>query len=326
MTIYYVSDLLSDLLGAEETRRLVREQCEIILQDVPPETAGKLRAPLDYISGKCMGFPAAWLVTTALGLGPGEMAERLRRQPGPLFVSLTTSIADDFIDSDPNIGSAHMMLLYLFMFSSLRHPHWFEGELLQSYQRHIYPLVGAFVGDAPFGQAVPAEKLERQAEASGQRIGNFFETIVRALTLDDPLPVRDQLSAIGRAFGNWCSYLDDVVDVERDIESGDTVTYPLFLLTGRSPALARAVANRDVDACRPELASEWFVAALASRHARHLNDICATARRSDFDRLADRLEVVIPHVCADVLSIRRENAATVATCGFPAVGKASQSL
>lgn len=307
MAIFYVSDLLADLIGAEMVRDIVRNHCAAILVDVPEKTAERLRAPLHYIAGKCMGYPAVWIASTALDLTPEAIVDRLRCQPGPLYISLTTSIADDFIDKDENITAAHMMLLYLFMFSALRHPHWFSGELLATYQRLIYPLIGAFVGDPPLAETGTRVEMELRAERSSWRIGNFFETIVRALTIDDREETRSAVAEVGRVFGNWCSHLDDVVDVERDVLSGDTFTYPLFLLTEHSPALARAVRNRDLDSCLGAIGADWFIDMLIERHERHLAELRGMADAAGFHRLGcefERLRARIPPLIA---AIRQEN-------------------
>jgi len=307
MPIFYVSDLLSDLIGADAVRAAVRRQCESVLIDVPPPTAERLRAPLHYIAGKCMGYPAVWLIGTALELGEGALAARLQRHPGPLYISLTTSIADDFIDRDENIGAAHMMLLYLFVFSSLRHPHWFNGELLETYQRLIYPLIGAFVGDHPLSDSGNRVELELRAERSSWRIGNFFETIVRGLTCEDAPATRSALAELGRAFGNWCSHLDDVVDVERDIVSGDTFTYPLFLIAQHSPRLAEAVRGGDLESCFEAIEAGWFVEALVERHQGYLEQLEAIARQAGFERLAGEFARLALRLPGLIRAIRREN-------------------
>lgn len=312
MAIFYVSDLLADLIEAEAVRDAVRRQCASILTDVPGKTAEQLRAPLHYISGKCMGYPAVWLTSTALDLGGDALAERLQRQPGPLYISLTTSIADDFIDRDENITSAHMMLLYLFFFSSLRHPHWFSGELLESYQRLIYPLIGAFVGNHPLADCGSVGEMEQRAERSSWRIGNFFETIARGLTIDDPAETRAAVAEIGRVFGNWCSHLDDVVDVERDILGGDTFTYPLFLLSQRSPALAKAVRERDLAACVAAIDEDWFTEALIERHRGYLAELRGLAEAAGFARLAVEFERLSSRLPPLIAEIRRENSQAAA--------------
>ena len=310
MTIYYVSDLLAELIGADSARQAVRRQCQTILVDVPTKTAQRLRAPLDYIAGKCMGYPAVWLTKTALGLSDQAIADRLQREPGPLYISLTTSIADDFIDHDENITSAHMMLLYLFVFSSLRHPHWFSGELLQAYQRLIYPLIGAFVGDRPSMLGLSCGALVARAERSSWRIGNFFETIVRGLTVDEACETRSSLADIGRAFGNWCSHLDDVVDVERDVTSGDTFTYPLFLLASHSPRLAKAVHEGDLGSCVQAIGEDWFTARLVKRHEAYVAELRQMAETAGFHRLAGEFAALQSRLPPLIAAIREENART----------------
>ncbi len=305
--IFYVSDLLSQLIDAEEVREIVRRQCGYILFDVPKETADQLREPLSYISGKCMGYPAIWFASTALELEHDDIVHRLSKQPGPLYISLTTSIADDFIDRDENIKSVHMMLLYLFVFSSLRHPHWFNGQILEAYQRLIYPLVGAFVGEDHTRAHLQIEELERHAERSGWRIGNFFDTIIRGFMADDSPEFRSTVADLGRDFGNWCSHLDDIVDVERDILSGDTFTYPMFLLTRHSSELAQAVDNRDLSRCIDAIRADWFVNALEKHHVDRISELQAKAGMAGLSQLADRLGHVKSRLPQVISAIRREN-------------------
>lgn len=315
MTIYYVSDILSNLIEADDVRQLVREQCATILADVPPETAGRLREVLRYFSGKCMGFPAVWLVASALDLSNEQVADRLVRQPGPLYISLTTSIADDFIDREDNVSAAHMMLLYLLVFGALRQPHWLHGEMLDAYRSRIYPLIGAFVADRPLERARTIAELRRSAEESSWRIGNFFETIVRGLTIEDRDEARAAIADLGRSFGNWCSHLDDVVDVERDILAGDTLTYPIFLLSQESPRLADAVRARDLGACLPAISQDWFVDALVQHQHGHIDDLRAKADAHGFAYLADELYGISKRLPGLIPAIRRENAVTVRVAG-----------
>jgi hypothetical protein len=305
--LLYVSDFLAELIDASEVREIVRGQCEGILFDVPQKTADQLREPLKYISGKCMGYPAIWFASNALQLNEDGIVSRLSRNPGPLYISLTTSIADDFIDRDENIKSAHMMLLYLFVFSSLRHRHWFNGEVLEAYQRLIYPLVGAFVGENHSRAHLQIEELEKQADRSAWRIGNFFETIVRGFMIDDAHELRSTVSDLGREFGNWCSHLDDVVDVERDILSGDTFTYPMFVLTRHSPALAQAVDRGDLNACLDAIKTDWFVDALEKRHIAHIASLQARAQSAGLLALEDKLANLKSKLPEAIFAIRQEN-------------------
>lgn len=307
MAIYYVSDLLSNLIGAEDVRNIVRKQCETVLIDVPPSTADRLREPLYYIAGKCMGYPAVWITSVALNLNSEQLAERIALQPGPLYISLTTSIADDFIDKDSNVNAAHMMLLYLFVFSSLRHPHWFNGEMLESYRKNVYPLIGAFVGDHPLTNALSSTEMAASAERSGLRIGHFFETIVRGLSYKDPEDVHIALCNIGRSFGNWCSHLDDVVDIEQDIIGGDSFTYPIFLLSNHSSQLRTAVQRKDLDACLEAIDSPWFLDAITAYHQRYLARLGEQAQSAGFDALSGKLSLIAERIAETIGEIRKEN-------------------
>lgn len=81
MTVVYVSDVLETVLDAGKTRAAVRNHCKVILRGVPQLPETELEDCLHYIAGKCMGYPAIWLVEQALDLNEediGSVIDRLR--------------------------------------------------------------------------------------------------------------------------------------------------------------------------------------------------------------------------------------------------------
>jgi len=286
----YVSDVLEGVLDCRDIRTLVRNQCSRVLDGLHADIASNLAVPLHYVAGKCMGYPAVWLSSVALGLTIEQTRQRLAAFPGPLYVSLTTSIADDFLDGDENVRPAHMMVLYMLLFSALREQTWFAGDIDRLYREKVYPLIAGFVAEQPLWRTDPAGPDVHEVAKAGRRIGAFFETIALGMARDEPPARRAALVALAGAFGDWCSDLDDIVDIEIDIRQGDTLTYPIFALMQAGEAPRAAVLARDAAACENVITDPGFISGLAERQAGKLRTIADRAEECGFDLLARSLE------------------------------------
>ncbi len=287
----YVSDMLEVLIDGEDARNIVRAQCERILAGASPSAQATLSKPLHYIAGKCMGYPAAWLVKHACNLDNRDLAARLAATPGPVYVSLTTSIADDFLDREQNVGASQMMLLYLFMFEALRNAHWFNDGIERQYSRSVYPVIDFFLHDQSDRKAMTVNQFAAAGQNPGRRIGAFFETIARGL-IPQETERSEAVVKIAGMFGDWCSLLDDILDTENDIDDGIFLSYPIYQIMHKSEALAGAVMQKNAAACLAYTRTDEFLNLNLDQAARELSDIRSLSETEGFDGLATALEAV----------------------------------
>lgn len=288
----YVSDVLEHILDAQQTRDSVRRFSGVILCRVPEAARSELERRLHYIGGKCMGYPVIWLVEHSLELSRDEFDERLEQAAGPLLISLTTSITDDFMDGDEEMTPGHMMLVYLLLFEALRRPHWFNGQQEALYINQIYPLITSFVDEGKnIGDIISDNLLHHRAMRAGRRIGAFHETIAYAMAVGvvEPERLREMIRIAGR-FGDWCSHLDDIFDIETDIENGSNITLPIYWLRCSDKRIKKAIDNRRVDLCAPLIRSTSFLSRLTDESCRMLTDIAVDAKTSGFTVLSHQLE------------------------------------
>ncbi len=300
--ILYVSDVLEQLIDGTEIRELVRQHCRAVLAPLSPNVQAKLSEPLRYSAGKCMGYPAVWLVQKALDASLPEMSERLGRSPGPLYISLTTSIADDYLDREPNVRPAHMMILYLFVFGALAEPRWMHAEQLDHWRRNIFPLIEWFILNQ--GENVRASESAAFVELAGRRIGAFFEAIAYGLVGGEGSASGKRIVSLAGDFGCWCSDLDDIIDVEADIAAGAHVTSPIKLVMDHSPALRQAVIECNADACLPVIHSEGFMSALAERQFDRLSALVHKAESAGLTSLAQAFVGVKSRLARTLLEIQ----------------------
>jgi hypothetical protein len=299
----YVSEVIEELIDGAGIRDLVRAQCGQVLRELPAPIAQKLQKHLQYSAGKCMGYPAVWLVQQALEKSVEQTASLLAEAPAPLYVSLTTSIADDFLDRDPNVDGGHMMMLYMFMFGALSERPWFHGEQRRQWLDRVFPLVATFVEPSDI---VSAGSSRDAVEASGRRIGAFFEVIAYSLTGGILAERRRELVELAGKFGNWCSHLDDIVDIEIDIIDGAHLTFPVWAIAQHSEAHRQAVGARNLDGCASLIASAEFVDYLIDRQLERLQELKRCAQTGGFNLLVTCLERVSGRLPETVHALRRK--------------------
>lgn len=276
----YVSDVLSDLLdGAAPFREAVRRHCLELVDRLPAEIAGPIRPAAEYIGAKCMGYPPVWFVSQALGLSLEETDELLRQSHTALCISLSTSIADDFLDREA-AGSPHLMFFYLLLFEALKQEDWSKAGLGDFIYSKAVGTMDLFVlpgVSQKLRAGCSLATLEAMAERSGLRIGNFHRMIAYSLLRSVPSAAARAprlVDLVGR-FGNWCSDLDDVIDVERDILQREPSPLATLSLLRLDPGLRAPLVEADLPRLSNALEHPDFVAGLTDPLVR---DIAAVAR------------------------------------------------
>jgi hypothetical protein len=215
----YASDVLEPLLEATATRNAVRDHCARALERLAPKLVHRLREGARHIGGKCMGYPAIWLLQLVLEPRGVPLATIIERSEPALSLSLTTSIVDDLMDGDAPIDEEHVAMLYLLM-----------GRIAFGARR---------VADARIEHEFLSQALEVCAgpdgpaadDRRGDRIGHFFRMIAAgpALASLQASQASMLIEATGR-FGRFCAHLDDWIDLESDRELGETSNVALRML------------------------------------------------------------------------------------------------
>ncbi|MDP5279855.1 hypothetical protein Q9Q95_13050 [Sphingomonas sp. DG1-23] len=233
----YVSDLLLQIVDAADTRRRVRDECLRLLEPLEPIEQAQLRPLLGYYGGKCMGYPAIWAVSRALGLDTEREAWLIAQVRATLFINITTSIVDDLFDQDESAQVEHLGVLYLLIFEAMLTAQWSPD--------FAAPARTAFVR-AWRNVTQRVEVHDAKAiRVRGQRIGAFFALTAEACAaaLDLPAERTRILVDLIESFGNLCGHIDDVLDVATDLARGETANAVLLALggdQGGDPALMEA--------------------------------------------------------------------------------------
>ncbi|GEM_PF-7077820 len=220
----YASDVLEPLLGAAASRRAVRDHCLELLRDtVEPKLQRRLTDVAWYIGGKCMGYPAIWLLALVFEPRGVTLPVLIERCEPALSVSLTTSIVDDLMDRDEPINEEHVGLLYVLLSHA-------------SYGAPASPIAAA-EQRAHLNRALEvcsaAAASEDAHERRGDRIGHFFRMIAAAGAASSlPASEASVLTEAAGVFGRFCAHLDDWIDLERDCERGENSNVALQLLRG----------------------------------------------------------------------------------------------
>jgi hypothetical protein len=306
----YVSDVLSDLLeGAQPFREAVRGHCLELVDRLPAEIAGPIRPAAEYIGAKCMGYPPVWFVSQALGWTLEETDGLLARSHTALCISLSTSIADDFLDREA-VGSPHLMFFYLLLFEALAQQDWGESGLGDFIYSKAVGTMDLFVLPGVRQQlraGCGLDALEGMAERSGLRIGNFHRMIAYSLLRSRSLADAQATALVDLAgrFGNWCSDLDDIIDVERDILQGEPSALAALSLLRLDPGLRTALVDGDLDRLAGGLEHPAFVAGLTAPLVRGIESLAREVRGLHGEGFAGRLQELARRLPVQIVEIRR---------------------
>jgi hypothetical protein len=294
----YVSDLLEPLLDAAAIRALVRDQCLRIVARLPRHVQPHLRPIAEYTGGKCMGYPAVWFTQQACGVTDEETRDWLERAPTALFMSLSTSIADDFLDRDEPVSAEHLMFFYALILEALRARATRRDEVFERIYDEMTGAMDLFVGRPHDGTGVGSR---------GKRIGNFFKMIAFELFAAGG-PASIHAEAIVRdagRFGEWCAALDDVIDVEQDIRGGQQDSFPIAAVAALDPTAADRIRCRDTAGVSHWLTSPDLSAMTAAHLGERLLVIEGEACRYS-PALTTRLAVIRHRLPELVVSVRRQ--------------------
>jgi len=248
----YVSDVISGFSDLGQTRQwtssvLTRQVCELI-----PSFNQELYGRLKHATKKCMGYPAVWSSKYALGLNDDQVFHSLRCGLPSLYVSLTTSITDDFLDANSDASVEDLMVMYHLLFAALETNRWTENEFGRSFTSSISPLVHEFLQlRVPWWKLTSSERAERALQ-SPKRIGLFHRMIATELLHNvSGYTTQDVCAAISFAeqFGDFCALIDDVLDLEVDMQEGTQYTrvmklfHDFFPFNGDRPRVAEVREN-----------------------------------------------------------------------------------
>jgi hypothetical protein len=247
----YVSDYLETLLDGSRVRQFVRSECEALVERLPPRLHEHLQPIASYIGGKCMGYPAVWFIQAALGADDSALVRALRRSPTALFVSLSTSIADDFLDRNEAVHGAHLTFMYLLLLEPLTRRERCSPSAARALMEEVVDVIDLFVGPQSVGEerAVhAASQLQPTSARRGKRIGNFHAAIAAEVLeeLGAPESSRKEIIEATRLFGEWCALLDDVIDIEQDIEERIVDSFPIAAMINHFPEARPVVFRRDI--------------------------------------------------------------------------------
>jgi hypothetical protein len=306
----YVSDVLSDLLaGAAPFRETVRRHCLTLVDRLPAEIARPIRPAAEYIGAKCMGYPPVWFVSRALGWTLEETDELLSRSHTALCISLSTSIADDFLDREA-VGSSHLMFFYLLLFEALAQEDWGESGLGDFIYSKAVGTMDLFVLPGVRQQlraGCDLETLEGMAKRSGLRIGNFHRMIAYSLLRSRPSASGQAAGLVDLAgrFGNWCSDLDDIIDVERDILQGEPSPLAALSALRLDPGLRTALVEADLNRLAECLDHPAFVMGMTTPLVRDIEAVAQGVRELGAEGFAGHLQDLARQLPGQIAEIRR---------------------
>ena len=224
----YVSDALENLFPVSAVRHMLRRFVEHQIKIVSPMSARRLHRVAHHYGGKCMAFPALWILQHSFRLSLSAVYSALLSNPFPVVLSLSTSIMDDFLDGEINGPSESLMLCYALLLSA----RCTSASNYRDIDDLIIPLVDTFLADPTDNGASSVAAIVRAESSLSLRIGNFHRLIAREL-YRQVRPKEVTIEAAERlagALGDWCSRLDDVLDLPIDLRQGQRTNFPLKVL------------------------------------------------------------------------------------------------
>ena len=216
--VQYVSDALESLLSAGDVREIVRETITAYLNKYDGGVESALIDRAKYYSAKCMGYPAVWFLSKAVGAKTDlRRKELIGAVSQTLLFSLSTSIADDFIDGDEDISEKDMFLFYVLIIgilTDIRSDTNSSQIILKTSNRLLLPIL-----------AKDSDDIDADIKfASTDRIGFFFEMIFEEYFDRFPNDCSEHLTLASRFFGRICCLIDDCIDFDKDISiNGDNI-------------------------------------------------------------------------------------------------------
>jgi hypothetical protein len=274
---FYASDFLEPLLGAGDVRAALRKHCVALLDSVDQDLRVRLSSQALYVGGKCMGYPAVWLLARILEPRGIDLATIIEQAEPALSVSLTTSIVDDLVDGDERISPDYVAFLYVLI------AHAAFGQRRTS---GLLPEQSALLQRA-LDVCIDPNRVGPSVERRGNRIGHFFRMVAAG-------PARAYLSkasadaaieAVGM-FGEVCGHLDDWIDLEADYERGERANVALLQL----PDLRKSHTNgKRIDKAKMDIVAARMNDLIVGR----LRNIRALLADHHMEHAAESLDEVI---------------------------------
>jgi hypothetical protein len=296
----YVSDFLEEILDAGTERALTRENCLAAAHGLPAEIAEQAR----YYGGKCMGYPAIWMLRHALGLDRQHLIDATKACRASVFLSLTASIVDDWIDRDEPVTIAPASLFYMLMVRGLgaSQSGTLARDLVAEKLQEVIEQLLLVERSAHFGAQKKLEICAGIAGDSGIKIGNFHELIAAEFCahLSLQADATEALRRLANRFGRWCALLDDIIDVRSDIAAGDWASLPAARLLSGCNGEVSPFATVSPDA-------ELRLILIAEQQ---LKELAAAAGEAGFMGLARAIECAhdrLPEHFAALMAVRRRS-------------------
>lgn len=280
-----------------------------LLGQVDGSVSGRLEPALSYYGAKCMGYPAVWFVQEYFDLSPQHTMELIENSDACLMVSLSTSIADDFLDCPGKLGNEEMMVFYLFMLKALGHPSWERSGVLQGLRDRMLELMQWFLQHNLGSEE--RNTADRLGLESKRRIGVFFEAIALEMGAELCASERERAEFVRLAgrFGDWCSELDDFIDLDNDITERQPTRMARYALDAE-PRLRDCIGQSDSAHCLYLLEESDIFSALTHQLTDDLNSLQTalprTRRaRSSLACAAERLPKMLSQIRLDKVTTRQ---------------------
>lgn len=302
----YTSEVLSELLDASNITDATRSVMAEHMTGLP----AKVMKAGYHFGGKMMAFPAYWALQKALGKTNEELLDIVRSSKVSFFFTISTSIGDDLADKEEGVGNTELFLFYfIFMQSMLS---LFEKKGSKSdLMMKMYTCFGDGLtyildeGEVPDLSNISALKLLESR--SGSRVGDFHKMIAEEATMamDDLSPeCKEALVELCSQFGCWCIYIDDIIDIERDICSGIYITYPVVALLEHYEHLKSDIVSKNIIRLAPVLRSEEYSQMLSDVLRERLHKVIQYAEEKGFTEMAGSLKSVSVRLDEFVREIR----------------------
>lgn len=249
----YVSDALESVFDCSEIRQFTREKITDRLNKYDAVVQQELGPYVKYVSGKCMGYPSIWFLSELYCFSRETLSVAADESILALLFSLSTSITDDFIDADEQLDAQYMYTVYFLILEMIA-----NDSASQQTKMKIFSacnlLYSALLKKANVSRG--EKRVHEGGSASApklvltDRIGIFYEMIAFEFleNINGKIAEKENVAiSLTRKFGRFCCLLDDIIDLEKDVTSGEKNSYPYLLLKENNFSLHDAGGDKYID-------------------------------------------------------------------------------